>query len=179
MSQISKKERDELTTDILNNINCLILKHISEQKKLSNLKSISKLDFLDIEYILNKQYEIYKEELLQDTEVIIECVIQQVEECVDNPINESMRKSAECRLESLTRLQDALFNDIEDSYNYDDVLHYISAVTKNFREELINYRYNIHSEMNKIYTSWIPRFKLLMNDEDFAYNKAKHLLILE
>ena len=120
MRVLYKDDRNLLITNIINEINIVIIENINKKESLSNLNRLSKLNFLeDIDNILERQYEIYKEDILIDVESIIESTIDDFEECISNAENGNMIKSTEYQLELINELKDSLFDNIEESYIYE------------------------------------------------------------
>lgn len=176
MGYLYKEERDDLITNILDEINIVILKNIDRRKLLVNLNSISRLDFLeDIDEVLERQYEIYKEDILADLEHTIDGVIDELEECINNTDHWKMIKSTEYQLDLVNELKKSLFEDRESVQSYNDLLQYISEIGKYFRSNLIKYNYRLHTQMNKRYNNWNI---LMLSNTNFRYNLSKNLLIL-
>lgn len=169
-----KKDRDYLITDIINEINVVILNNIDRQKYLSNLKNISKLDFLeDINEILESQYEIYKDDILVDLLKTIDDTLETFRACSDD------NKNVQCQLDLIEDLQNSLFNSIEDSFSYKNLLEYVSQEGKFFRDSLPNFKYEFNEEMNKISNMWKYNIGKHKNPTYTKYNKSKDLLILK
>lgn len=155
----------------------MILNNITNREVLSNLKALTRLNFLeDIYDILERQYEIYKEDILVDLEHTIDDVIYELQECIDVSEHTNMIESAEYQIELVNELKKLLFDDIEGAYDYENLLEYISQVGKDFRNKLKNYNYRFHIEMDKKYNNWNL---LIIRNRNFKYDMSEHLLILK
>lgn len=172
-----KGERDYLITGIINEINLVILYNIHRQKYLSNLKNIFKLDFLNnIDEILEIQYEVYQDEVLVNLKNKIYDVINTFKDCINCTDNYKVIESTKYQLCLIESLQESLFESIEDSFSYNNLLEYISHEGKLFRDNLPNFSYKFNEEMNKVFNKWNYDIR---NNKNTMYVKAKDLLILK
>lgn len=183
MGYLYKDDRDTIITHIINTVNTMIIDNIYNKVSYSNLNKLDRLEFLfeyNLEEAIDRQYEIYKDEFLGDLEDILDSAIEDLDDCLSVASHYKMINSTEHLLERVSDLKESIFDNVEGAKVETDFIVFLSKSVKCFRDSLINFRYDFHSNMQIMYKTWLVSMTSNIDkDLNNRYNMAETLLILD